>query len=55
MQGEPPTIELMVDYNKSNTSPVLKRFLSRTDKLASRVSQNMIHLKAEARAWPLGP
>jgi LysR family transcriptional regulator, hca operon transcriptional activator len=39
LQGEPPTIDLMMGYNKSNTSPLLKRFLSRTDELVSRVSQ----------------
>ena len=39
LQGEPPTIDLMMGYNKSNTSPLLKRFLSRTDELASRISQ----------------
>jgi LysR family transcriptional regulator, hca operon transcriptional activator len=39
LQGEPPTIDLMLGYNKSNTSPVLKRFLSRADELVERVSQ----------------
>jgi len=39
LQGEPPTIDLMMGYNKSNTSPLLKRFLSRAEELVSRVSQ----------------
>jgi LysR family hca operon transcriptional activator len=39
LQGEPPTIDLMLGYNKSNTSPVLKQFLSRADELVERVSQ----------------
>jgi LysR family transcriptional regulator, hca operon transcriptional activator len=39
LQGEPPTIDLMMGYNKSNTSPLLMRFLSRVEELVSRVSQ----------------
>jgi LysR family transcriptional regulator, hca operon transcriptional activator len=39
LQGEAPTIDLMIGYNKSNTSPLLKRFLARTDELVQRVSQ----------------
>jgi LysR family hca operon transcriptional activator len=31
--GEAPTIEVAVGYNKSNTSPILERFLSRVDEL----------------------
>jgi LysR family hca operon transcriptional activator len=33
LEGEAPTIELAVGYDKSNTSPVLKLFLSRLDEL----------------------
>ena len=33
LQGEPPMIELAVGYSESNTSPVLKLFLSRLDEL----------------------
>jgi LysR family hca operon transcriptional activator len=40
LQGEPPTIDLMMGYSKSNTSPLLKRFVSRSDELISRVSRN---------------
>jgi LysR family hca operon transcriptional activator len=40
LQGEPPTIDLMMGYSKSNTSPLLKRFISRADELVRRVSQS---------------
>ena len=33
LEGEPPTIELAVGYNKSNTSSILKLFLSRLKEL----------------------
>jgi LysR family transcriptional regulator, hca operon transcriptional activator len=39
LQGEAPTIDLVMGYNKANTSPLLKRFLSRADELRARVSQ----------------
>jgi LysR family transcriptional regulator, hca operon transcriptional activator len=35
LHGEVPTIDLMMGYNKSNTSPLLKKFLLRADELAS--------------------
>jgi LysR family hca operon transcriptional activator len=35
LHGEVPTIDLMMGYNKSNTSPLLKRFLLRGDELAA--------------------
>jgi LysR family transcriptional regulator, hca operon transcriptional activator len=37
LPGEPPTIDLMMGYNKSNTSPLLKRFVSRADELVAGV------------------
>jgi LysR family transcriptional regulator, hca operon transcriptional activator len=37
LQGEVPTIDLMLGYSRSNTSALLKRFLSRADELAARV------------------
>ena len=43
MQGEPPTIDLMMGYNNSNMSPWLKRFPSRIDESAGRVSQKTRH------------
>jgi LysR family hca operon transcriptional activator len=39
LQGEVPTIDLVLGYSKSNTSPLLKRFLARADELVARVSQ----------------
>src|SRR5215471_1045788 len=39
LRGEVPTIDLMMGYNKSNASPLLKRFLLRADELVNRVFQ----------------
>ena len=36
LRGEVPTIDLVMGYNKSNTSPLLKRFLRRADDLVHR-------------------
>ena len=36
LHGEIPTIDLVMGYNKSNTSPLLKKFLLRADELATR-------------------
>jgi LysR family hca operon transcriptional activator len=38
LEGEAPTIDLVLGYSKANTSPVLKLFLSRIDDLTSRIS-----------------
>jgi len=38
LRGEVPTIDLMMGYSKSNSSPLLKRFLLRADELVNRVS-----------------
>ena len=35
LKGEAPTIDVAVGYHKANTSPILKRFLSRVDDLAT--------------------
>ena len=40
LEGEAPTIDVAVGYRKSNTSPILKLFLSRLDEL---VGQNQKH------------
>ena len=37
LEGEPPTVDLVMGYNKSNTSPLLKRFLLRADELVAGV------------------
>jgi LysR family hca operon transcriptional activator len=47
LRGEIPTIALMMGYNKSNTSPLLKKFLLRGDELVNQVSQG------EARHHPI--
>jgi len=39
LRGEVPTIDLMMGYNKSNASPLLKRFLLCADELVNRVFQ----------------
>ena len=38
LKGDVPTIDLVVGYNKANTSPILKLFLSKNDDLTARVS-----------------
>jgi hypothetical protein len=39
LQGEPPTIDLVMGYSKSNTSPLLKRFVARADELVAGVQK----------------
>ena len=39
LQGEAPTIDLMMGYDKFNPSLLLKRFLSRADELVARVAK----------------
>ncbi|HEU0146365.1 MAG TPA: LysR family transcriptional regulator [Bradyrhizobium sp.] len=39
IRGDVPTIDLVVGYDKSNTSPILRLFLSRLDELIARVSK----------------
>jgi LysR family hca operon transcriptional activator len=41
LQGEVPTIDLVIGYNKANTSPVLKRFLGRTDELITSAQKRL--------------
>lgn len=38
LRGTPPTLDLMIGYNRSNTSPLLKLFLSRVDELIKRTA-----------------
>jgi LysR family transcriptional regulator, hca operon transcriptional activator len=38
LEGEAPTIDLAVGYSNSNTSPILKLFLSRIEELTDRIS-----------------
>jgi LysR family hca operon transcriptional activator len=39
LAGEPPTVDLVMGYSKSNTSALLKRFLARTDDLVAAVQK----------------
>jgi LysR family hca operon transcriptional activator len=39
LKGEPPMIDLVIGYNRSNTSPLLKRFLARADELVAAVAR----------------
>jgi LysR family transcriptional regulator, hca operon transcriptional activator len=41
LEGEAPTIDLVIGHNKANTSPILKLFLSRSDALIARVVNKM--------------
>ena len=41
IKGYVPTIDLVIDYNRANTSPTLKVFLSRTDEPIARVSKKL--------------
>ena len=38
LRGEAPTIDLVIGYNRANTSSLLKAFLSRVDELIARGS-----------------
>jgi len=49
LRGEVPTISLMMGYNKSNTSPLLKRFLHRADELVNHVSQEEAYSRSLKR------
>ena len=39
LQGDTPTVDLVLGYNRANQSPVLKVLLSRLDELVARVSK----------------
>lgn len=39
LKGDVPTIDLVIGYSDTNTSPILRLFLSRVDDLIARVSQ----------------
>jgi LysR family hca operon transcriptional activator len=39
LQGQTPTVDLVLGYNKANQSPLLKLLLSRLDELVARVSK----------------
>lgn len=39
LEGEAPTIDLVIGYSKSNTSPTLKLFRSRVDELTGQIAK----------------
>ena len=41
LEGEAPTIDLVIGYNKANTSSILKLFLSKSDDLIARVANKL--------------
>jgi LysR family transcriptional regulator, hca operon transcriptional activator len=43
LQGDAPTIDLVLGYNKENHSPILKLLLSRLDELVASVSRKVGH------------
>jgi LysR family hca operon transcriptional activator len=45
LHGDVPTIDLVMGYNKSNTAPLLKKFLVRSGELAPRGQQGDISLR----------
>jgi LysR family hca operon transcriptional activator len=44
LEGEPPTVDLVLGYSKSNTSALLKRFLVRADDLVAGVQKQNSNL-----------
>jgi LysR family transcriptional regulator, hca operon transcriptional activator len=46
LKGDAPTIDLVMGYSRSSTSPLLKRFLARSDELVNKVAQTV--------RWPAG-
>jgi LysR family transcriptional regulator, hca operon transcriptional activator len=40
LEGEAPSIDLVLGYHKANNSPLLRAFLSRVDEMARHVSKN---------------
>ena len=49
LEGKSPAIDLMLGYNKANSSPLLKQFLSRADELVESVRKHSILRYVEAR------
>jgi LysR family transcriptional regulator, hca operon transcriptional activator len=49
LEGVPPTIDLTLGYNKANSSPLLRRLLSRADELVKNVQNQSIIRYVEAQ------
>ncbi|MGX5804513.1 LysR family transcriptional regulator [Bradyrhizobium sp. Arg314] len=47
LEGVPPTVDLTLGYNEANTSPLLRRLLSRADELVENVQNQSIIRYAE--------
>ncbi|RWE72775.1 LysR family transcriptional regulator [Mesorhizobium sp.] len=47
LEGVPPTVDLTLGYNETNTSPLLRRLLSRADELVENVQNQSIIRYAE--------
>jgi LysR family hca operon transcriptional activator len=50
--GEAPTIDLVLGYNKANTSPILKLLLSRIDELTAQISGKARRMTGPGSAAP---
>ncbi len=48
LKGDPPTIDLVLGYKKSNQSPVLKLLLSRLDELVAHAANKTVRLERNA-------
>jgi LysR family transcriptional regulator, hca operon transcriptional activator len=60
LEGEAPTIDVAVGYSKSNTSPILKLFLSRLDELGGPTHRNSFQrrerpVRMHSRVAPKAP
>ena len=52
IQGDAPTIDLVIGYSEANASPILRLFLSRVDDLIARVSKRLGAAADESEAMP---
>ena len=52
LAGETPTIDLVIGFNKANTSPMLKLFLSRIDELIARVADRTFAAEKASGGFP---
>jgi LysR family hca operon transcriptional activator len=50
LEGEAPTIDVVVGYSKANTSPILKLFLSRIEDLTARISSKVRRMSGPGSA-----
>jgi LysR family hca operon transcriptional activator len=55
LDGDVPTIDLVIGYSKTNNSPVLKLFLSRLDELIARVSTRAVPLETNKSTTTFRP